>query len=64
MPKDLMFGKKYQDKNTGEEKTQWVKCGVVFEKEGRTSVLLETLPVGVSGPLWFSIMEQRPRGER
>ena len=62
MPKNLMFGKKYTDKTTGEEKTQWVKCGVVFEKDGKTSILLEMLPVGVQGPMWFSIME--PRNDR
>lgn len=60
---------KYNDPQTGEEKTRWMKCGVVLENaEGELRVKLEAIPVGVAaeGGLWFSVFkrDQRPNPQR
>ena len=50
---------KYTTK-TGEEKTRWVKCGVVMTtKNGGFALKLETIPVGSDG--WFSLFEPKPK---
>lgn len=50
---------KYTNAN-GEEKTRWINCGAVFEKEGRLSLKLECVPVGEWNG-FFSLFEPRPR---
>ena len=57
---------KYKDEQ-GEERTRWVQIGVVFEKDGRLSGKMESIPVGWDG--WFSLLppqdndgESRPQG--
>ena len=51
----------YQLPQTGEEKTQWLKCGALFKKaNGKMSVKLEALPVGQEGSgLWLNVFESR-----
>ena len=67
-PKNLVFAKRYNDKQTNEEKTQWITCGKVFFKttdqgEERISIKLDVIPVGVTGEIWFYVMEPRERVE-
>jgi hypothetical protein len=47
----------------GEEKTEWLKCGVVFrnEKSGKLSLKLRALPlVDMADGMWFSLQEPKP----
>ena len=56
---DIMFpgGKYIKD---GEEKTRWLKCGVLLETEKGMRIKLESMPVGIApGEGWFSIFEKR-----
>ena len=54
---------KYQTAN-GDEKSRWMKCGVVIEgDDGRLSLKLEAVPIGeFSG--WFSLFPPKDRQER
>ena len=60
---DLMApnGKYLKD---GQEKTRWLKCGVVLQTDNGLRVKLECIPVGVGEDgLWMSVFEkddQRP----
>lgn len=52
-------GEKYTDKS-GEEKTRWVKMGVVIQRQdGSMSMKLESIPVGWNG--WANLWEPKPR---
>ena len=56
---DIMFpgGKYIKD---GEEKTRWIKCGVLLETDKGMRLKLESMPVGIApGEGWFSIFEKR-----
>lgn len=46
----------------GEEKTRWVKCGVVFEGDRGLSLKIEALPVPFDG--WLSFFEPKERDEK
>ena len=44
----------------GEEKTKWLKCGILLETDNGMRIKLEALPVGVDpGGLWMSVFEPR-----
>lgn len=63
---DVLSVSEYTKKDSGEVKTQWTKCGVMFE--GKTegfSLMLEMLPLNQpSGqPLRFVIREPKPFDE-
>ena len=46
----------------GEEKSRWMKCGVVFENEkGYLSLKLEGIPVGQEWSGFFSLFEPKRR---
>lgn len=46
----------------GEEKSRWMKCGVVFENEkGYLSLKLEGIPVGQEWSGFFSLFEPKPK---
>lgn len=49
----------------GEEKTSWLKCGAVFEKDGKLSVRLEAMPMhrNENGEVWFSVFEPRRKAQ-
>lgn len=50
---------KYQDRNTGDEKTRWARCGVLMQNDqGDYRIKLETIPF-VPGEGWFSVFEPR-----
>lgn len=50
---------KYQDRQSGEEKTRWSRCGVLLQKEsGEFRIKLELIPFSV-GEGWFSVFEPR-----
>ena len=58
---DVMFpgGKYIKD---GEEKTRWLKCGVLLETDNGMRLKIESMPVGVApGEGWFSIFEPRDK---
>ena len=42
----------------GEEKTQWLKCGVLLETDNGMRLKLDAMPVN-PGEGWFSIFEPR-----
>lgn len=49
---------KYIDRETNEEKTRWMKCGILLETDKGMRLMLEAIPtkVGENG-MWFSIFE-------
>jgi len=47
----------------GQDKARWVNCGAVFEKEGRLSLKLESLPVGPGWNGWLSLFEPKDRDQ-
>lgn len=50
----------YKDQATGEDKTRWVKCGVVMDtRQGGLSAKIESLPVNWDGWLNFSEPKQK-----
>lgn len=51
----------YTDR-TGNEKARWTKCGILLEKDGKTSIKLEALPVNFDG--WLSCFEPRPKDDK
>ena len=56
---DIMFpnGKFIKE---GEEKTRWMKCGVLMETEKGMRIKLDCMPVGIEpGAGWFSVFEKR-----
>lgn len=43
----------------GEEKTRWLKCGIVLETDNGMRIKLEAVPVGTGeGGIWFSVFEK------
>ena len=48
----------YKDKN-GNEKQSWITIGKLFEKDGKLSGVIETLPVNFSGS--FIVLEDNGR---
>ncbi|MCO6445007.1 MAG: hypothetical protein J5J04_13070 [Anaerolineae bacterium] len=51
----------YTDRD-GNEKARWTKCGILMERDGRTSIKLEALPVNFDG--WLSCFEPKPRDDK
>ncbi len=50
----------YKDPKSGEEKTRWVKCGVVMDtRQGGMSAKIESLPIEWDGWLNFSEPKQK-----
>jgi len=57
---DIMFPTgKYQTRE-GEEKTRWLKCGVLMQNaEGNYRIKLEAMPLGVEPDgAWFAVFEK------
>lgn len=52
-------GEKFTGQN-GEEKTRWIKCGVLLETDRGFRIKLDCLPVGGEG--WFSVFEDDAEG--
>ena len=52
----------------GQERTSWLRCGILLETDKGMRIKLESIPVGVGeGGLWFSVFEkdnQRPRQQQ
>jgi hypothetical protein len=58
---DIMFPTgKYQTRE-GEEKTRWLKCGVLMQNtEGNYRIKLEAMPLGVEPDgAWFAVFEKK-----
>lgn len=52
----------YKDQATGEEKTRWMKCGVVMEtRQNGLAAKVESLPVDWDG--WFNFVIPKPKEE-
>ena len=49
---------KYKDKE-GNEKSKWLKCGVVLQTDKGFSLKLEAIPIGSDG--WFSLREPQKK---
>ena len=50
----------YKDPKSGEEKTRWVKCGVVMDtRQGGMAAKIESLPVDWDG--WFNFSEPKQK---
>jgi len=56
--KDVCYPRKYTDKN-GDEKTNWIKIGTSFEKEGRQNIEIYSLPVGVTEKLTICVFPKK-----
>lgn len=56
--KDVCYPRKYKDKN-GEEKTNWIKVGTSFEKDGRQNIEIYTYPVSNDDKLKVCVFEQK-----
>lgn len=56
---DIVFPSgKYIDQQ-GEERTSWIRCGILLETDKGKRIKLESIPVGVGeGGLWFSVFEK------
>lgn len=53
----------YSDRQTGEQKANWLKVGTVFKHDdGGTSIKLDCLPVGM--PEWKGWLNVFPRKDR
>jgi hypothetical protein len=48
----------------GEEKTRWLKCGIVLETDNGMRVKLECVPVGTDFEGWFSVFEKKESNTR
>ena len=52
---------KYNDPNTGQEKTRWLKCGMVVQTQaGKMALKLDAMPVAPvteEGGLWLQLFE-------
>ncbi len=52
----------YKDRQTGEEKKQYQKVGIVFEnEEGKLSLKLDVIPVGPNWSGYISFYDPKPR---
>ena len=61
--KDIIAIRKYTDKN-GSEKKEYINVGMLFEKEGKTSVLLKNhINLGAfaneKGEIWLNVYEHK-----
>jgi len=57
---ELRFPKKVT--RNGQETTVWSTHGIIFTKDdGKQSVRLDSVPVGITGDIWFHAMEPKPR---
>ena len=46
----------------GEEKTRWLKCGILLETDNGLRLKLECIPIGVGADgLWLSVFEKDNR---
>jgi len=49
-----------QQSNGDKEKTQWIKVGVLLEKDGKIRIKLDTIPVaGWDG--WLNVFEKKEK---
>jgi hypothetical protein len=50
----------------GEEKTSWIRCGVLLQTDNGFRVKIESIPLGIEpGGLWLSVFEdqEKPQGQ-
>jgi len=60
MVKDICYAQKYQSQEG--EKTKWIKCGVLIEKDGKQSIKLDVMPCGEFNG-FLNVFEQRDKGQ-
>lgn len=56
-------GGKFTDRG-GNEKTRWIRCGVLFKTaEGKYKLKMDSFPLGIGSPDegWFEVFEDKPR---
>ena len=64
--KDILYAEKYTDKNGG-EKVRWHNCGILFEKDGKESIKINTLfnfagaKPNEKGDLWLTVKEHEAK---
>lgn len=66
--KDIIYTRKYIDRN-GEEKKEYITVGYMFEKDGRTSILLKNYinPAALAnekGEVWLNVYEHKQKEEK
>ena len=65
---DLCVGiSKWVDRESGQERTQWMKVGAMFQNEkGNISIKIEAVPIGRNddGDLWLSAFVPKPREDK
>lgn len=53
---------KYNDKDSGEEKTRWLRIGTLMQnKDGNYRVKLDAIPIN-PGDGWFAVFERKNDG--
>lgn len=63
--KDIVYTRKYTDRN-GNEKKEYITLGYLFEKEGKTSILLKSYinPAALAnekGEVWLNVYEHKQK---
>ena len=51
-----------QQSNENKEKTQWIKVGVLLEKDGKMRIKLDSLPIG-NWDGWLNVFEKSEKKE-
>lgn len=62
---DIMIPlRKYKDKNTGEDKTAWGRCGVLMQnKDGAYRIKMDMMPLD-PGEGWFAVFDNTPKAKK
>lgn len=56
---DIMFPNGTYTNKDGQEKTNWIRCGSLLEKDGKQKIKLDVIPTEWSG--WFEVFSAEPR---
>ena len=57
--KDVCYPRSYVDRN-GDDKTNWIRIGTAFEKDGRCNIEIYSIPVGLTdGKLKVSLFDKK-----
>ena len=56
--KDVCYAKKYINKG-GQEKTQWIKIGTSFEKDGKQSIEIHSMPLKLDDKFIIHVFEKK-----
>jgi hypothetical protein len=52
-----------QQSNGDKEKTQWIRVGVLLEKDGKMRIKLDSIPIG-NWDGWLNVFERQEKKEK